>query len=85
MTPSFITESSNDAVHTITLSRPELHNAFNEIVIEELAHTLVEAGKRDDVRVVILAAESKSFGAGAALHGNGLTMEMTECLNSQPN
>jgi len=66
--PQFITESTTDSVHTITLVRPELHNAFNEVVIEELTKTFIDAGKRDDARVVILAAEGKSFCAGADIN-----------------
>ena len=66
--PEFITESTKNAVQTITLTRPELHNAFNEVVIEELTKAFVEAGKRDAVRVVILAAEGKSFCAGADIN-----------------
>lgn len=49
----------------VTLTRADLHNAFNEKVIEELTAAFVEAGRRDDVRSVVLAGEGKSFCAGA--------------------
>ena len=50
------------------MARPDLHNAFNEVVIAELTAAFVDAGRRDDVRVVILAGEGKSFCAGADVH-----------------
>jgi len=48
----------------ITLARPDLHNAFNEVMIAEITEAFVELGKRDDVRVIVLAGEGKSFCAG---------------------
>ncbi|TCM64470.1 methylglutaconyl-CoA hydratase [Acinetobacter calcoaceticus] len=55
-------------VATIWLNRPELHNAFNSTVIEELHACLEHLQDRDDVRVVILAGRGKSFSAGADLN-----------------
>lgn len=49
----------------VTLSRSDLHNAFNEVMIAEITDALVELGRREDVRVVVLAGEGKSFCAGA--------------------
>lgn len=49
----------------ITLSRPDLHNAFNEVVIDEVTEAFQRAGEDEAVRVVVLAAEGKSFCAGA--------------------
>jgi methylglutaconyl-CoA hydratase len=64
----FIKEHTDRNTRTITLVRAELHNAFNEVVIEELTKAFVEAGRREDVRVVVLAAEGKSFCAGADIN-----------------
>ena len=54
-------------VATVTLNRPERHNAFDENVIAELteAISVVEADPR--ARLLILAAAGKSFSAGADL------------------
>jgi len=60
--------TSEKGAATITLARPDLHNAFNEVVIAELTTAFVEVGKRDEVRVVILAGEGRSFCAGADVH-----------------
>lgn len=56
----------HDGVATITLARPELHNAFNEELISELTKTFKGIGK--GVRVVVLRGEGKSFCAGADLN-----------------
>jgi methylglutaconyl-CoA hydratase len=53
---------------TVTLSRPELRNAFNDEVIAELTQVFTELGQRDDVRAIVLAAEGPAFCAGADLH-----------------
>ena len=46
------------------LFRPDLHNAFNEVMIAEITEAFRELGRRDDVRAVVLAGEGKSFSAG---------------------
>ena len=55
-------------VATITLNRPEIHNAYDERLIDELAGTL--QGLREDrrVRVVVLRGNGKHFQAGADLN-----------------
>ena len=55
-------------VARVTLSRPELHNAFNEVMIQELQAVFAGFTRQSDVRVVVLQAESKSFCAGADLN-----------------
>lgn len=61
----FVRRSVDKQLATVTLARPELHNAFNEVVIEELTQAFVELGENSDVRAIVLAAEGKSFCAGA--------------------
>jgi methylglutaconyl-CoA hydratase len=56
------------AVARVTLSRPDLHNAFNEVMIQELHAAFAGFTRQSEVRVVILQAESKSFCAGADLN-----------------
>lgn len=57
-----------DAVATIALARPDVHNAFNETLIAELTHALRAADADDAVRVVVLAGRGRSFCAGADLN-----------------
>lgn len=52
----------------VTLRRPDLHNAFNDDMMCELTGAFERLGKDEAVRVIVLAAEGKSFCAGADVH-----------------
>jgi methylglutaconyl-CoA hydratase len=58
----------NGPVATIWMNRPELHNAFDEILIAELTATCIAIDEDKDIRVLILAGRGKSFSAGADLN-----------------
>lgn len=60
--------SLNDQIGKIILSRPEVHNAFNDIMIEELMNICSEISKEKDIRVIIITGEGKSFCAGADIN-----------------
>ena len=53
---------------TITLTQPEVRNAFSDEVIAEITAAFTEVGGRADVRCVVLAAEGPAFCAGANLN-----------------
>jgi len=53
---------------TITLSRPEVRNAFNDDVIAELTQAFAQLGQDSQVRAIVLAAEGPAFCAGADLN-----------------
>jgi methylglutaconyl-CoA hydratase len=57
-----------DHIATVTLTRPEVRNAFNDDLIAELTEAFTALGTREDVRCVVLAAEGKAFCAGADLN-----------------
>lgn len=61
------TLDSASGTATVTLNRPELHNAFNDAVIAEMTATFVRLGADPSVRRVVLRARGKSFSAGADL------------------
>jgi len=67
-TPTALCITTQGAIRTITLSRPEVRNAFNDEVIAELKTAFIEAGQAADVRCVVLAAEGPAFCAGADLN-----------------
>lgn len=54
-------------VARLTLNRPDVHNAFDDALILNLIDKLGQLDANDDVRVVVLAANGKSFSAGADL------------------
>ncbi|MFC4699506.1 enoyl-CoA hydratase/isomerase family protein [Glaciecola siphonariae] len=55
-------------VARVSLNRPEVHNAFDETVIQSLLDIFASINKNPDVRVMILQARGKSFSAGADLN-----------------
>jgi methylglutaconyl-CoA hydratase len=57
-----------DAVATVTLNRPDIHNAFDEMLIARLTAAFVSLDDDPDVRVVVVAGAGKSFCAGADLN-----------------
>lgn len=58
----------NGAIARVTLNRPEVRNAFNETLLDELTHVFEYINNSDVCRVVILQANGKSFCAGADLN-----------------
>jgi methylglutaconyl-CoA hydratase len=52
----------------IIFSRPEIHNAFNSKMIEELYDVFERIQRDRSIRVVVLTGEGKSFCAGADLN-----------------
>ncbi len=67
MAESYLRVEISGGVATLTLARPEKHNAFDDALIAELTTALESAVADEAVRVVVLAAEGKSFSAGADL------------------
>ena len=57
----------DDGVAVVTLARPDVHNAFDEVLIAELTATLKTLDADAAVRVVVLAGQGRSFCAGADL------------------
>ncbi len=52
----------------VELNRPEVHNAFNAVMIGELIQAFGEIAEDPDVRVAVLTGNGKSFCAGADLN-----------------
>ena len=70
-------------VATVTLNRPEIHNAFGEEIIAKLTQELRALGNDEDVRVVVLNARGKSFCSGADLNWMKRTAKFSEAENLQ--
>ena len=52
-------------IATITLNRPEIRNAFDEVMIQELAITFEKINNDTAVRAIVIAASGDCFCAGA--------------------
>jgi len=61
-----LTEIEN-GVATLTLNRPDVHNAFDDALIANIVHALNDIEQNNDVRIVVLASNGKHFSAGADL------------------
>lgn len=57
-----------DKVAKVTFNRPEVHNAFNDVMIKELSIVFDDIAKESDIRVVVVTGKGKSFCAGADLN-----------------
>lgn len=55
-------------IATITLNRPEIHNAFDDNLIKQLSENLCIINEDQNIRAVILKAEGKHFCSGADLN-----------------
>lgn len=63
-----ILQTGERGVATLTLNRPELHNAFDDLLIVDLLRTLAKVEADPGIRVLVLRAAGKSFSAGADLN-----------------
>lgn len=61
-------ETDERGVATVTMNRPDKHNAFNEALIGDLTEAFGHLGRNPFVRVVVLTGAGKSFSAGADLN-----------------
>ena len=52
----------------VTMTRPERHNAFDDVLIRELTEALRTMEAEEGIRVVVLSAAGRSFSAGADLN-----------------
>lgn len=62
-----ITIETNQGVATVTLDRPDSHNALTPEMIADLTAAFQQLGEDDAVRVVVLTGAGRSFCAGADL------------------
>lgn len=78
----FIELTVNDDLVTVTLNRPDLHNAFNEDMIEEITDAFTSINDGDE-RVVVIKGAGKSFCAGADLNWMKKMKDYTEEENER--
>lgn len=65
MTNERISVDKADHVATLTLNRPEKHNAFDGLALEEFGRCMDELSKDEDTRAIIITGAGKSFCAGS--------------------
>jgi methylglutaconyl-CoA hydratase len=80
MGEGFHTAVDARGIATLTLARAEVHNAFDDALIASLTAEIGRLGKAD-IRAIVLAAEGKSFSAGADLNWMKRMAAYTEAEN----
>jgi len=68
MSYTTITLTHSGPVARLSLNRPDVRNAFDEVMIAELARAFAEVGADDNVRVLVLTGAGEVFCAGADLN-----------------
>ena len=77
----YVEHQHDGAVDTVTIRRPEVHNAFNEHVIAQIAEAFAGIAASGDTRVVVLRGEGRSFSAGADLDWMRRAANFTDAEN----
>jgi len=57
-----------EKIATVFLDRPDVHNAFNDLMLLELIDVLKKINEHTGIRVVVFTGNGKSFSAGADLN-----------------
>ncbi len=78
-----VERSHQDKIATVTLRRPEIHNAFNAQVVADLTHAFTELSGDDRLHGAILTGAGPSFSAGADLNLMKSAATLTEEQNLQ--
>jgi len=60
-------EVNEQGIATVTLNNPDKHNAFDDEIIKQLTNIFNDISQRDDISIMVLASNGKSFSAGADL------------------
>jgi len=75
--------ADSNGVNWLTLNRPEVHNAFDDQLIDELTDTLKQLACDEKMRVLVLSGAGKHFSAGADLNWMKKTAAYTLEANQQ--
>jgi len=76
----------DESVVTLTMNRPDVLNAINTLLLEELIEAVEAAAHDDAIRCVVLAGAGRAFGAGqdltefASAHASGETHLVSDQL-----
>jgi methylglutaconyl-CoA hydratase len=76
-----LTTECEGRVARVTLSRPDVRNAFNAELIAELRQLFTELDARTDVRAIVLQGEGKVFSAGADITWMRASLDLSEDEN----
>ncbi len=84
MEPLFLTNTSSDGIHRITLNRPDKFNALTFEIYAALRDHFRDLQDREEVRVVTITGQGKAFCSGGDVEliiGPLLAMNMAQLLD----
>jgi methylglutaconyl-CoA hydratase len=81
MTDSNLIIEINNGVAKLILNRPEVHNAFDDVLIAQINEALSDIETNSNVRIVVLTSNGKHFSAGADLNWMKRMAQLTEQEN----
>ena len=76
-------KNNKSGVAYVTMNRPDVHNAFNAEMIEELTTCFKKLNDDKSIQVIVLEANGKSFSAGADINWMKDMAQATEEENKQ--
>ena len=68
----------NKGIGTITLNRPDKHNALNDMTIQQLTQTFNDFNNDNTIACIVLKANGENFSAGADLQWMQKMVNFTE-------
>ena len=81
MTDSNLLIDVKNGVAKLILNRPDVHNAFDDVLIQKIINALHDIENNDSVQVLVLTSNGKHFSAGADLNWMKRMAVLTEQEN----
>lgn len=81
MSSKVLSQIDADGNATVTLNRPEVHNAFDPDMVDALTATLKELEAKDQVRAVVITGAGRNFCAGADIEHMRRTAKFSRAQN----
>ena len=75
---SVLFQVDNEGIATLTLNRPEVHNAFDDVMIADLTETFTGIAEDEDIVAVVVSVRGRSFSSGADIGWMRRAAEYTE-------
>jgi enoyl-CoA hydratase len=78
--PNVVLTTRDEPIATVQINRPDVLNALNEEVLDELVKALTALDDDDAIRCIVLTGNEKAFAAGADIKENFVTATAVSML-----